>query len=88
MTSIAANSDKQKPGCKRMSVRVGLSTGQFVNPGMREKARERARAEGQRIAELYRNNEQAVQWYMALCSVYGPLRATAWIEEYFGKVEA
>jgi len=54
---------------------------------MREKASEGTRAEGQRIAELYRNNEQTVQWYMALCSVYGPLRATAWIEEYFGKVE-
>jgi len=55
---------------------------------MREKAPERAsRAEGQRIAELCRNNEQTVQWYMALCSVYGPLRATAWIEEYFGKAE-
>ena len=85
MTSIAANSDKTKPRCKRMNVHTCLSTGQFVNHGMREKAPERARAEGQRIAELCRNNEQTVQWYMALCSVYGPLRATAWIEEYFGK---
>ena len=42
---------------------------------------ERAQAEGRWITEVCQNNQQTGDWYMALAELYGPVRATAWIEE-------